>query len=397
MDTVVKTSLDAMSNVKKPQKTFITLLLSALVVFQGKATFRNLSRYSDASEKRFSRWFHRTFDFVIFNWLILSDALSSNTEWIAALDASFVGKCGKKTDGLGMFYNGCAGRSEKGLEISLLSLVNLSSNTAYALDAKQTLDEEGKTRVTLYVEQVVKLADQLIEKGIKYLAADAYYFKNKFVTPVMETGLHVISKLRNDAFLRWAYTGAYSGRGRPKVYDGRVNFKKELDRFDFVGNLDSGEEIYTARVHSRCLKRWIRVVMLRTQSGDKTGMALLFSTDTELDALTIIRYYKARFQIEFVFRDAKQYTGLTDCQSRSKDAIHTHINASLTALNLLKLTDAMEKDTTGQTVISIATWKRRKYNELLLLRVFDELGLSLSDQKNMDTYRRLSSYGAIAA
>ena len=166
---------------------------------------------------------------------------------------------------------------------------------------------------------------------------------------------------------------------------------------DFVGNLDSGEEIYTARVHSRCLKRWVRVVMLRTQSGDKTGMALLFSTDTELDALTIIPYYKARFQIEFVFRDAKQYTGLTDCQSRSKDAIHTHINASLSALNLLKLTDATEKGTTEQTVISIATWKRRKYNELLLCIVFDELGLSLSDQKNMDTYRRLSSYGAIAA
>ena len=27
-------------------------------------------------------------------------------------------------------------------------------------------------------------------------------------------------------------------------------------------------------------------------------MALLFSTDTDLDAMTILRYYKARFQIE---------------------------------------------------------------------------------------------------
>ncbi len=40
--------------------------------------------------------------------------------------------------------------------------------------------------------------------------------------------------------------------------------------------------------------------MLRIPRGDKMGMALLFSTDTELDAMTIIRYYKARFQIEFV-------------------------------------------------------------------------------------------------
>lgn len=397
MDSVLNKALSALPNVRKPQKAFIALLLSTLSVFQGKATFRNLSRYSNASEKRFSRWFRRTFNFVALNWLILSDDLSSAPEWVAALDASFVKKSGKKTEGLGMFYNGCAGRAEQGLEVSLLSLVNLSSNTAYALDAQQTVDEEGKSRTDLYAEQVKKLAKQLLKNGIKHLAADAYYFKKTFVTPVMETGLHVISKLRKDAYLRWAYTGPYSGRGRPKTYDGVVNLHQDLDRFEAVGNLDSGEEIYTARVHSRCLKCWIKVVMLRIPRGDKVGIALLFSTNTELDAMTIIRYYKARFQIEFVFRDAKQYTGLTDCQCRSKEAIHTHINASLTALNLLKLADAKEKNTAEQTVISIASWKRRKYNEHLMRRVFDELGLPLSDEKVMNTYRRLNNYGAIAA
>ena len=129
--------------------------------------------------------------------------------------------------------------------------------------------------------------------------------------------------------------------------------------------------------------------MLRVQRVKKTGMALLFSTDTDLDAITILRYHKARFQIEFVFRDAKQYTGLTDCQSRSKEAIHTHVNASLTALNLLKLADAKEIGATGQTVISIGSWKHRKYNEHLLCRVFDVLGLSLNDEKISDTYRHL--------
>jgi hypothetical protein len=50
------------------------------------------------------------------------------------------------------------------------------------------------------------------------------------------------------------------------------------------------------------LKRTIRVVYLLKN----TGYAVLFSTDTELDALTLYRYYKARFQIEFLFRDAKR-------------------------------------------------------------------------------------------
>ncbi len=54
-----------MSSVKKPQKTFIALLLSALIVVQGKANFRNMSRYSPMSEKRFQRWYPKVFDCVV--------------------------------------------------------------------------------------------------------------------------------------------------------------------------------------------------------------------------------------------------------------------------------------------------------------------------------------------
>ena len=100
---------------------------------------------------------------------------------------------------------------------------------------------------------MTKLAQQLVEKGIKYLTVDAYYFKQKFVIPVMKNGLYVIGKLKNDADLRWAYTGSYCGRGRPKVYGGKVSLKKEQDRFESVERLDSGEDVYTARVHSKCL------------------------------------------------------------------------------------------------------------------------------------------------
>ena len=127
------------------------------------------------------------------------------------------------------------------------------------------------------------------------------------------------------------------------------------------------------------------------------GVSLLYSTDTDLDAMTIIKYCKAKFQIEFIFRDAKQYTGLMDCQSCRKECIHTQINASFTALNALKLEDLKEKNTDEATVISIATWKRRKFNQHLMCRVFEKLELPMSNEKVMDTYRQLSSYGAIAA
>lgn len=90
MESIVNVILTSMSTVKKPQRLFMLALFSVLTVFQGKATFRNLSRYSEISEKSFSRWYRRTFDFATFNEQLLNYALPSDDECIAAIDASFV-------------------------------------------------------------------------------------------------------------------------------------------------------------------------------------------------------------------------------------------------------------------------------------------------------------------
>ena len=104
-----------------------------------------------------------------------------------------------------------------------------------------------------------------------------------------------------------------------------------------------------------------------------------------------------RHGTQFIFRDARQHTGLTHCQSLKKEAIHTHINASFTTLNLMKFQDRKAKNTDAPTVISISSWKRRKSNQHLMCRLFDRLDLSLSDQKVRDVYAELSEYGTIAA
>ena len=61
-----------------------------------------------------------------------------------------------------------------------------------------------------------------------------------------------------------------------------------------------------------------------------------YSTDIHLPSEQIVEYYQARFQIEFIFRDAKQFTGLFDCQARHLPRLDFHFNASLIALNLAK-------------------------------------------------------------
>ena len=72
-------------------------------------------------------------------------------------------------------------------------------------------------------------------------------------------------------------------------------------------------------------------------------------------------------------------------------------NASLSALNLLKLEDRQEKQIKSETVISIASWKRKKFNQHLMSRLFGMLGLDLNDEKVSQVYIDMESYGAIAA
>jgi hypothetical protein len=78
--------------------------------------------------------------------------------------------------------------------------------------------------------------------------------------------------------------------------------------------------------------------------------------------------------IEFLFRDAKQFTGLSDCQARSKAKLDFHFNASLSAVTFAKL-EARHQHGHGGQAFSMASLKRRAFNLLgqiprSLLRLF---------------------------
>ena len=424
----IETILSQMSSVAKPQRKFLLTLLNALMYLPSRVNFRNLGRYTDCNEKTFSRWFSRPFDFLAFNLLILKDVLHGNGERIAAIDASFVPKSGRKSHGLDWFWNGSQGRTQRGQELSLLAMVDVTDNTAYALSASQTpalprstckgqsqptkavatttktrhktkhtpfVGSPLPTRIDSYLGHLQHHIKALLGCGIRYLVADSFYAKTKFVSGVRELNLHLISKLRQDADLRWLYTGAQKPKGRHRQYCGKVSFD-DLSRFERVGELD-GQRVYTAIVNSPAFKRTLRIVYLVREDNGKTASALLFSTDTDCPALDILRYYKARFQMEFLFRDAKQHTGLCDCQATRKEKLDFHFNASLTALNLLRLQDHLKAGGNGRRVISIASGKIRQFNAHLLERFSRHLKLDFSAIKSSQAFADLCNYGAIAA
>ena len=125
--------------VSRPTQKFVQEVLVTWMTVRGRFNFANLSRYSVWHERTLRRGFARGFSWGEFNQRLLTILIPVQHEVIAALDASFVKKSGKHTAGLGLFFNGCAGRVEKGLELSLLSLIDVTAQTGYALRAWQTM------------------------------------------------------------------------------------------------------------------------------------------------------------------------------------------------------------------------------------------------------------------
>src|SRR5256886_16437808 len=122
--------------------------------------------------------------------------------------------------------------------------------------------------------------------------------------------------------------------------------------------------LYTAVVWHKTLKRRLRIVVLLNQKDPaKPRFIVLGSTDPDLNGHKLVELYAARFQIEFLFRDSKQFTGLLDCQARAESALDFHFNASLATLNLEGAAQMGTHHSLEPQVFSMASSKQRQYTE----------------------------------
>jgi hypothetical protein len=93
--TCVTESLAKMSGLSKARRTFMSDYLSTLLAVPGRVNFRNMSRYGTYCEKTYARHFAQSFDYATLNALMIEQGLGK--EVIAAMDATFLPKSGKKT------------------------------------------------------------------------------------------------------------------------------------------------------------------------------------------------------------------------------------------------------------------------------------------------------------
>ena len=161
----------------------------------------------------------------------------------------------------------------------------------------------------------------------------------------------------------------------------------------------SNEEItiYSAVVYSKAFKMDIKLaIAIFYKNGTETAREMYFSTDLKQAGEKIVRYYQARFQIEFLYRDAKQHTGLTNCQARGKNKLDFHFNAALTAVNLAKHDWLTTKGNEAKP-FSMSDYKTLYNNTLMLERFICMFAINPNTPKNQKIFKELLIYGRIAA
>ena len=404
--TLVNDILKQMPGLGQPQRKFLATLCVTILVLRGRVNFRNLSRYCDYSERTIARQFREPFDWPDFHQRVLMTALDPRSELVSAHDASFIPKSGKQTFGFGYFFNGCASRAERGLEISTLAVVEVTRRCALTLAVAQTPPgedatkaEQEETRVDFYKQQLREHRHRL-PPGIKYHCVDGSYAKKKYIDEVVSLDLHAITKLRSDADCVFLYTGPHpKRRGARRKDDGKVNFQT-LSRFEDLGTMEDEPHLhlYTAVVWHKTLKRRLRlVVLLNRKDPAKPRFIVLGSTDPNLYGRKLVELDAARFRSSFSSVTVNSSPGSLTRQARAASALDFHFNASLATLNLVRAADMCMQQGQEPHVFSMASWKQCQFNERLLDLFIEKFALDPTWVKNHACYDELRTYGAIAA
>lgn len=413
IETFTRSILSKISLKGKCYDDFFVHLISLMLSLPNKYNFLAMSRYGGKSERTYRNHFSKPHEMASFNMALIKEC--SQNEIIWAFDPSYLSKSGKKTYGLGYFWSGCANSTKVGLEIASIAAVDIKQKRALHYKAIQTPAKLDNETPWEYYARIIIAEKEQLQQLSNISVLDAYFSKKTFVTPMVENGFEVISKLASNAKLRYLYAGLQkgnigqnlgkgkgSGGGRPKKFDGKVKLKNLNPQYFTPCYQDDDEIGYEGVVYADALKRPIRLVVIHKMDteGKVIGVRTEFSTNLNSIGIDIIYNYRMRFQQEFMFRDGKQYTGLNDCEARSMEKIDFHINASLTAVNVAKAVHHHPIEN-QETPFSMADIKTQYFNKLLLDEtiniIISEFGIDPNAIKNNQQIALLYQKGKIAA
>ena len=353
-----------------------------MIAMTGRVTMLGISRWTGkgGSYRSIQRLFNAIIPWsLVFKLFFEAHLSNSEGEHFLVGDECIATKSGKETHGIDHFFSGLLNKVVKGIAIFTLAVVDVNERSSYPLSVEQVVRLEAekeaaqtkkkakakkdpnaskkkpgrpkgsqnrdKTQVDLTPE--LKRIQNMVQKQlemlqgivtIRHLALDGHFGNNNALQMVLPCGLHLVSKLRYDSALYFRYDGPQKKKGPRRKYGQKIVYRKIPKRYLVNKSTDGDIEtrIYQAEMLHQEFAQPLNVVVI-TKTNLKTGAFAnvnLFSSDLDLSWEKIIDYYSLRFQIEFNFRDAKQYWGLEDFMNTKEVPLTNALNLSLFMVNV---------------------------------------------------------------
>ena len=109
---------------------------------------------------------------------------------------------------------------QRELELSLFAIVDAETENAYAFHSQQTYEKSLYPLLSHTDYYLIHLEQNKPHwpKRLQDLAVDSVYANAPFINGVKILGLDVISKLRQNANLRYLFEGEQKARGQKTLY-----------------------------------------------------------------------------------------------------------------------------------------------------------------------------------
>ncbi|MDQ2997953.1 MAG: transposase [Chloroflexota bacterium] len=367
----------------QPEVTMTTIrqfsrITLAMLAMTGRVTMLGIARWTGdgGSYRTIQRFFTAVVPWAAVFWIFFrTHLLQRDDVYLLAGDETVVTKAGKHTHGLDRFFAGRYGKPVPGLAFFTLSLISTTQRRSFPIAVEQVLrtpeekatarakaalpaakrkpgrpkgsTTKAKTTVDLSPElsRIQTMIRALLERiggllPLTYLVVDGHFGNNHALQMIRQCNLHLISKLRSDSALYLPYTGPYAGRGPRRIYGDKLDLRAMPADALRQTTVAKGIEtcIYQLDARHKTVAEPLNVVVIVKTNLTTQAQAhiILFSSDLTLPFATLIDYYGLRFQLEFNFRDAKQYWGLEDFMATHPTAVTNAANLSLFMVNLVE-------------------------------------------------------------
>ena len=365
----------------QPEITLTTIrqfnhIALALLAMTGRVTMLGISRWTGqgASYRTVQRFFSTVIPWASLFWLFFRTQLFDPDDvYLLCGDETIVTKSGKHTPGLDRFFASLYGKPVPGLAFFALSLISIKQRRSFPIALEQVVrspeqkaasqakatkqsakrkvgrpkgsSATAKTTPDLSPElsRIQALILALLARiggvlPLTYLLLDGHFGNAAALQMALGCKLHLISKLRSDSALYLPYDGPYAGRGPRRIYGDKLSPRAIPERYLRQTRVEKQIEtrIYQVKALHKTFAQTLNVVCI-VKTNLKThaqAHVLLFSSDLAVAAEQLIDYYCLRFQLEFNFRDAKQYWGLEDFMTTNPTRVTNAANLSLFMVNL---------------------------------------------------------------